>query len=108
MSIEITNHGILGQSQKPGEEAQTGAAQRNNTEAEIASGRPEQTLSITDKAQKLSELQQAATQTPVVRTDKVELTRKQLDAGELLSQKDINTSSENIANKLLEKLNSDD
>lgn len=105
MTIEIGKGLTHTQTSNPGEETQTGAVQQHADESEQATGKPVDTVEITDRAQRLQQLHNSISNLPVVDTQRVEDMRMKIKNGELDilgNGTSLDESAQRIADKLLQ------
>lgn len=105
MTIEIGNSITQGLPPAPGEETQSGAAQKNRSAPQQETGKPEDTITLSENAQRFAALQESISSEPVHDTKRIEAAMQKIKNGELdILSDNVETrleSSEKIAQRLL-------
>lgn len=103
MPIEINNNINLSQQPNPGEETKTGKAATNSTVAETETGKPTETIQVSENAKKLQKAFNSISSLPAVDTKKVEELRNKISNKELSIQGNQEERLE-AASKLVDKI----
>ena len=104
MTIEISNQGVLGQPLTPGEETNSGAAQKHSNNARVETGRPIDSVQLTENAQRIQAITESISTLPVVDVNRVDAAKAKIQSRmlDILGNTEQQlASAEKIADKLI-------